>query len=87
MASALYCESAWMQDTTPEFQRFVDEQYRRLTPGERVKLCTEMFDAARILAESSLPHDLSEYERKRRITERFYGTEFADQVFPETPRS
>jgi hypothetical protein len=74
-----------MQDTTSEFQRFVDEQYRRLTPGERVRLCTEMFDAARILAESSLPRDLSEYERKRRITERFYGSEFANQVFPARP--
>ena len=71
-----------MQDTTSEFQRFVDEQYRRLTPGERVRLCTEMFDAARTLAESTLPRDLSEHERKRRITERFYGSEFANRVFP-----
>ena len=71
-----------MQDTTSEFQRFVDEQYRRLTPGERVRLCTEMFDAARTLAESTLPQDLSEHERKRRITERFYGSEFANRVFP-----
>ena len=76
-----------MRDTTSEFQRFVDEQYRRLTPGERVRLCTEMFDAARSLAESSLPRDLSDYERKRRITERFYGAEFANMVFPATPRS
>ena len=71
-----------MLDTTPEFQRFVDEQYRRLTPGERVRLCTEMFDAARSLAESSLPPALGEYERKRWITERFYGAEFANRVFP-----
>jgi hypothetical protein len=78
-------ESAEMRDTSPEFQRFVDEQYRRLTPGERVNLCTEMFDAARSLVESTLPRDLSEYERKRRITERFYGPEFADRVFPLTP--
>ena len=71
-----------MRDTTPEFQRFVDEQYRRLTPGERVRLCTEMFDAARSLVESSLPRDLSATERKRRITERFYGPDFANRVFP-----
>lgn len=71
-----------MRDTTPEFQRFVDEQYRRLTPGERVRLCTEMFDAARRLIESSLPRGLNERERKRRITERFYGSEFANRVFP-----
>ena len=71
-----------MGDTTPEFQQFVNAQYRRLTPGDRVRLCTEMFDAARALVESSLPPGLSEYERKRRITERFYGREFADRVFP-----
>ena len=76
-----------MRDTSSEFQAFVDNQYRRLTPGERVNLCTEMFDAARILVESALPRDLSEYERKRRITERFYGSEFANLVFPVTPRS
>lgn len=74
-----------MRDTTPEFQRFVDAQYRRLSPGERVRLCTEMFDAARTLVESALPPDLSDRERKRRITERFYGTEFASRVFPVEP--
>jgi hypothetical protein len=74
-----------MRDTTPEFKEFVDEQYRRLTPGERVRLCTEMFDAARVLVESSLPRELSGDERKRRITERFYGSELADRVFPAKP--
>lgn len=72
-----------MNDTTPEFQAFVDDQYRRLPPGERVWLCTEMFDFARDLVESSLPAGLSELERKRWITERFYGAEFARMVFPE----
>lgn len=85
MVSALFCESAWMRDTSSEFQQFVDDQYRRLTPGERVNLCTEMFDAARSLVESGLPRDLSEYERKRRITERFYGSEFANRVLPLRP--
>lgn len=60
----------------------MDAQYQRLTPGERVRLCTEMFDAARTLVESALPRDLSEHERRRRITERFYGVEFANRVFP-----
>lgn len=71
-----------MRDTTPEFERFVAAQYQRLTAGERVRLCTEMFDAARVLVESGLPRDLSDRERKRRVTERFYGTEFANRVFP-----
>jgi hypothetical protein len=44
-----------------------------------------MFDAARVLVESSLPRGLSAQERRRRITERFYGPEFADRVFPAEP--
>jgi hypothetical protein len=72
-----------MRDTTPEFERFVAAQYARLTPDERVRLCTEMFEAARALVESTLPAGLSDRERKRRITERFYGSEFARRVFPE----
>jgi hypothetical protein len=71
-----------MRDTTPEFERFVAARYGRLTPAERVRLCTEMFDAARVLVESSLPPGLSDRERKRRITERFYGPELANRVFP-----
>ena len=71
-----------MQDTSPEFQRFVDAQYRRLTPDERVRLCTGMFDFAVALIESSLPRELSESERRRLITERLYGADFANQIFP-----
>jgi hypothetical protein len=71
-----------MRDTSPEFEQFVAAQYRRLTPAERVRLCTEMFDAARVLVESSLPPGLGDRERKRRITARFHGAEFAHRVFP-----
>ena len=74
-----------MRDTTPEFERFVAAQYRRRTDVERVRLCTEMFDAARVLVESSLPPGLSDGQRRRRITERFYGKAFADRVFPPEP--
>ncbi len=71
-----------MRDTTPEFERFVAAQYRRLTPAERVRLCTEMFDAAQVLVESSLPPGLSDRECRRRIAARFYGAELANRVFP-----
>ena len=69
-----------MQDTTPEFQRLVDENYRRMSPGERVRICTEMFDTARLLVEASLPAGLDPIERRRRIGERFHG-EFARRAF------
>jgi hypothetical protein len=71
-----------MWDTPLEFERFVAAHHRRLTPAERVRLCAEMFDAARVLVESGLPPGLGERERKKRITARFYGAEFAHRVFP-----
>jgi len=74
-----------MRDTTPEFERFVAAQYARLTADERVRLSTEMFETARILVESTLPPGLSDRERKRLVTERFHGREFADRVFPPEP--
>jgi hypothetical protein len=70
-----------MRDTTPEFARFVAARYQRLTPAERVRLCTEMFDAARVLVESGLPPDLGDRERRWRITARIYGADFANRVF------
>jgi hypothetical protein len=62
-----------MQDTTPEFQSIVDAAYARLTPAERVRMCTEMFDTAREIVLASLPVDLAPAERRFRLCERLYG--------------
>jgi len=62
-----------MQDTTPEFRKLVDEGYARMTPEERVRICTEMFDTAVALAAASIPEDLSPAERQFKLCERFYG--------------
>lgn len=70
-----------MQDTTLEFQRRVAESYARLAPEERVRICTEMFDTARALAESSIPGDIAPAERRYLICERFYG-ELAARALP-----
>ena len=35
-----------MQDTTPEFRKLVEEGYARMSPEDRVRICTEMFDTA-----------------------------------------
>ena len=70
-----------MQDTTPEFRKRVAEGYARLAPEERVRICTEMFDTARALAESSLPEDLDPAERRFTLCRRFYG-ELAERAFP-----
>ena len=70
-----------MQDTTPEFRKLVEEGYARMAPEDRVRICTEMFDTARALAESSIPEDLDAAERRFRICERFYG-DLAARAFP-----
>jgi len=62
-----------MRDTTPEFQKRVDERYSALAPEERVRICTEMFDTAVAVAAASLPEGLDPAERRFRLCERFYG--------------
>ena len=69
-----------MRDTTPEFRKLMEEGYARMTPEERVRVCTEMFDTARALAEASLPAGLDPAERRFRLCERFYG-ELAARAF------
>ena len=70
-----------MQDTTSEFRKRVEEGYASMTPEERVRICTEMFDTARALVESSLPEALDPAERRYRICERLYG-DLAARAFP-----
>lgn len=70
-----------MRDTTPEFQKRVDERYAALAPEERVRVCTEMFDTAVAVAAASLPEGLDPAERRFRLCERFYG-ELAARALP-----
>jgi hypothetical protein len=70
-----------MQDTTPEFRKLVEEGYASMAPEDRVRICTEMFDTALALAESSLPEELDPVERRYRICERLYG-DLAARAFP-----
>jgi len=76
-----------MQDTTPEFQRLYAARFRAMTPGERMLIAASMFDTARALVEASLPPGLDETDRRRRITERFYGRELAEAAYPRDRES
>jgi len=67
-------------DTTPEFRRLMRERFRALAPAERVRMCAEMFETARLIVEASLPAGLEPQERRYRICRRFYG-ELADRAF------
>jgi hypothetical protein len=67
-------------DTTPEFRRMMRERFGALAPAERVRMCAEMFETARLIVEASLPGGLDAEERRYRVCRRFYG-ELADRAF------
>jgi hypothetical protein len=64
-----------MNDTPPEFARIVAERHRAMTPGQRLKMASDMFDTARSIVESSLPSGLTRYERRLALIRRIYGDE------------
>jgi hypothetical protein len=63
-----------MTDTSPEIAEMVRTRLMALSGAERFRMGVEMFEAARRMVLASLPADLSETERKRRLFERLYGT-------------
>jgi hypothetical protein len=62
-----------MTDTSPEVAEMVRARLMALSGAERFRMGTQMFDAARRMVLASLPPDLTEAERKRRLFERIYG--------------
>ena len=62
-----------MTDTSPEVAERVRERLMALSGAERFRMGVEMFDAARRMVLASLPADLTDAERKRRLFERLYG--------------
>jgi len=62
-----------MTDTSPEIAEMVRSRLMALTGAERMRMGSDMFDAARRMVLASLPPDLTEPERKRRLFHRIYG--------------
>jgi hypothetical protein len=79
-----------MSDTSAKVAALAAERHRRMTPDERMKIASGMFDTARAIVESSLPADLTPRARRLAVARRIYGTElpqaaleaFADAVEP-----
>jgi hypothetical protein len=44
-----------MNDTSPEIAAMVAERHRQMTPEERMRIASSMFDTARTIVEASLP--------------------------------
>lgn len=69
-----------MNDTSPEMERIVNERYRQMTPEERMRIASDMFDVARKIVESSLPPDLSRRERRLAWARRMYEGELPEKA-------
>lgn len=77
-----------MNDTSPKIAAMVAERYGRMTPEERMKIASEMFDTARAIVESSLPPSLTRSERRLALAKRLYGKELPEAAliaFSEWP--
>jgi hypothetical protein len=67
-----------MNDTSPDIAAMMAEHYRQMTPEERMRIASSMFDTARAIVESSLPASLSRRERRLAYARRMYGNELPE---------
>ena len=77
-----------MTDTSARIAAMVAERYRQMTPDERMRIASAMFDTARAIVESSLPPNLTRWERRLALARRFYGSELPEAAliaFSEWP--
>lgn len=63
-----------MSDTTAEIERMIRERVMSLSGAVRMRMGADMFVAAQRMILASLPLDLPEFDRKRRLYERVYGS-------------
>ena len=67
-----------MTDTSPEIEKMVAERYRLMTPDQRMRIASSMFETARAIIESSLPPNLTRRERRLAFAKRLYAGELPD---------
>jgi hypothetical protein len=80
-----------MNDTSPKVAALVADHHRQMTPDERMRIASSMFDTARAIVESSLPLSLTRRERRLAYARRMYGNELPEAAlvafaeWPEDP--
>ena len=75
-----------MNDTPREIAKMVREKLMARSGAERVRMGSQMFDAARAMVLASFPAGLSDIEIKRRLCVRLYGDEVKAEAFIESLR-
>ena len=64
-----------MKDTSREMEKMVTERYRRMTPDQRMRMASSMFETARAIVESSLPSNLTRRDHRLAFARRLYAGE------------
>ena len=67
-----------MSDTTPEIARLVQERHRAMTPDDRMRIASDLFDTACAIIDSSLASDLPRRERRLALARRLYQGELPE---------
>ena len=67
-----------MNDTSAAFAQLVADHHRDMTPEARLRVAASLFEAARMIVDSSLPQDLTREERRLAIARRFYGDDLPE---------
>jgi hypothetical protein len=67
-----------VKDTSPEFEKMVTERYRRMTPDQRMRIASSMFETARAIIVSSLPKGLTGRDRRLALAKRLYAGELPE---------
>ena len=67
-----------MNDTSDTVATLVADHHRAMTPEQRWRVASALFDTARAIVESSLPGDLSGPQRRAALARRLYGTELPE---------
>jgi hypothetical protein len=67
-----------VNDTSPKISAHVAAIHVAMTPEQRWRIASSMFDAARAIVDSSLPPSLSSTDRRMAIARRIYGRELPD---------
>lgn len=78
-----------MNDTAPGILALVTERCKRMTPLERVTIASALFDAGRVIVESSLPASLAPRDRRLALARRLYGQELPEaalRAFADYPK-
>jgi hypothetical protein len=65
-------------DTTPEFAALARARHAGMTPDMRMRIASDLFDAARTIVEASLPTGLTERDRRLALARRLYGNELPE---------